>query len=322
MRHDHELLRALEALEQLPTPTFDLQGIPAVRESLQGTDPNVLEQRFRTARTDHQVESGDGTIFEVSVFTPSTNPVNPPCVLFVHGGGLIFCDRFNDLELALSWVEQTSAIVATVEYRLAPEHPAPAAVEDVFAAAMWAREYFGSVGCDTDRFLLVGSSAGAGLAAGATLMARDAGQPLPSALLLSYPMLDDRPTASNQTTWDVPGLWDVPSNRTAWEAVLGDQRGAPHVSPYVAPARATNFEGLPPVYLEVGSCDIFRAETVDFARNIWAAGGTADLHVYGGGFHCLDVIAPQSAIAAQVVGARTAWACRILTDGVGEVVDV
>ena len=161
--------------------------------------------------------------------------------------------------------------------------------------------------------MLVGGSAGGGLAAAVALLARDRGGPALAGQLLMCPMLDDRnDTPSARQMADLP-MWNRKANEVGWTALLGSARGGPDVSPYAAPARAEDLSGLPPTFIDVGSTDTFRDEDVDYAERIWLAGGVAELHVWPGGFHGFGGIAPNAGIPKAAVAARVDWLRRLLT---------
>jgi acetyl esterase/lipase len=143
-------------------------------------------------------------------------------------------------------------------------------------------------------------------------MARDRGGPALIGQMLGCPMLDDRNQTPSSFELDRQATWDRNSNLTAWGAVLGEARGSEGVSEYAAPARATDLSGLPPAYLDVGSVETFRDETIDYAARIWRAGGTAELHVWSGGYHGFELIAPDAAISVGARETRIAWLRRIL----------
>jgi acetyl esterase/lipase len=125
-------------------------------------------------------------------------------------------------------------------------------------------------------------------------------------------MIDDRnDTVSSQQIEGV-GVWDRTSNLTGWTALLGDRRGGDDVSIYAAPARATDLAGLPPAFIDVGSAEVFRDEAVAYAGAIWAAGGEAELHVWAGGFHGFNALAPGTDLAVAANRARDDWLARLL----------
>ena len=225
---------------------------------------------------------------------------------------MIIGDRFTGIDTILDWVELMDAVAVSVEYRLAPEHPDPALVDDCYAALVYTAEHADELGFDADRLIIAGASAGGGLTAGVTLLARDKGGPALAGQVIIYGMLDDRNETISSHQIDQIGVWDRGSNDTGWDALLGDRRKTDAVSIYAAPARATDLSNLPPAYLDCGSAEVFRDEDVAYASKIWASGGIAELHVWPGGFHGFDMMAPQAAISVAMRETRTAWVRRLL----------
>ena len=218
----------------------------------------------------------------------------------------------NRLGLPLDWAEELGLVVVSVEYRLAPEHPHPAPVEDCYAGLLWTAAHAEEIGGDPDRVILAGGSAGGGLAAALALLARDRRGPRPLGQLLMCPMLDDRNDTLSAHQMAGLGVWDRTANETGWNALLGEARGTDDVEPYAAPARATDLSGLPPAFIDVGSAETFRDEDVPYATRIWQAGGSAELHVWPGGFHGFDGLVPQAALSVDARGACLRWLRRLL----------
>ena len=309
---------ALE-LDALPTPISRAQGItPAdirgLRADLAAGSPtpedliggrDIVHEQFDIAGF-----GGDPIV--VSVFRRGDHARPGPGVLWIHGGGMIAGGRFSRLEECLGWVERHDAVLATVEYRLAPEHPHPVPFEDSYAALAWFAAHAGELGFDPERLLLAGGSAGGGIAAAVALGARDRGGPGILAQLLRCPMLDDRNDSDSARQFEGVGVWDRTSNETGWSSLLGQLHGTDEVPAYAAPARAESLGNLPPTFLDVGSAELFRDEVVDYARRIWAEGGRAELHVWTGGYHGFDLLAPASALAIEATRVREAWVDRIL----------
>ncbi|GAA4594463.1 alpha/beta hydrolase [Planotetraspora phitsanulokensis] len=235
-----------------------------------------------------------------------------PAVYHIHGGGMIMGDNRTGIELVLEMAQELRLAVVSVEYRLAPQHPHPAPVEDCYAGLVWTAEHAEEIGVDRDRIVVGGESAGGGLSAAVVLLARDRGGPVPAGQLLASPMLDDRNDTVSSRQMAGLGIWDRTSNDTGWTALLGERRGGPDVSPYAAPARAEDLSGLPPAFIDVGSAETFRDEDVAYATRIWQAGGQAELHVWPGGFHGFDMLVPQAAISQAARAARVDWLRRLL----------
>ena len=141
-------------------------------------------------------------------------------------------------------------------------------------------------------------------------MARDRGGPALTHQILIYPMLDDREITVSSKFEGV--IWDRTSNRTGWTAMLGEACGGPDVSPYAAPARATDLSGLPPAYLETGSSEVFRDETIDYAARLAQAGVPMELHSWVGGYHGFELTAPDAEISRACLAARTSYLRRAL----------
>ncbi|RDI34940.1 alpha/beta hydrolase [Lentzea flaviverrucosa] len=247
-------------------------------------------------------EDADGV--PVLVLRPSGS-TGPP-VLHVHGGGMVAGTRRSDLHVLAEWVSELGVTLVSPEYRLAPEHPHPAPVRDCYRTLTWmTRNGLASP-------VVAGTSAGGGLAAAVTLMARDLGGPDVRGQLLMCPMLDDRCETPSSHQFLDGTTWVRASNLTGWTALLGDARGGPDVSPYAAPARAAELAGLPPAYVDVGSVDVFRDEAVGYASRIWQAGGDAELHVWPGGCHGFDQLVPEAALSRRARATRMAWLRRTL----------
>ncbi len=165
----------------------------------------------------------DGMI-EASIFRPAESPPGPG-ILYLHGGGMVFGNRFGGVGAYLPLIASHGAVVVAIDYRLAPEHPAPTPVEDGYAALVWTASHAKELGIDPARMIVAGQSAGAGLAAGVALLARERGGPALAAQVLVSPMLDDRNDSVSAQQIDGIGVWDRTSNLTGWTALLGDRRG-------------------------------------------------------------------------------------------------
>lgn len=235
-----------------------------------------------------------------------------PGVYYIHGGGMVMGDRRTGTAEMASWVEQAGVTVVSVEYRLAPEHPHPAPIDDCYAGLCWMAEHAGELGIDPGRLIITGRSAGGGLAAGTALMARDCGGPALSHQILVCPMLDDRAITPSSHELDHEGVWDQNSNLTGWTALLGDARGGPDVPVYAAPARAQDLAGLPATFIDVGSVETFRDEDLDYAARLSRAGVPVELHLWPGGFHSFDHTAPQAALSQISNATRLAYVHRAI----------
>ncbi|WP_053738159.1 alpha/beta hydrolase [Nocardia sp. NRRL S-836] len=273
-----------------------------------------IAERRRTGRvvTDAELtRDGSVTFTEedadgVPVLVLRPNGFDGPPVLHLHGGGMVAGTRRSDLHVLAEWVSELGVTLVSPEYRLAPEHPHPAPVRDCYRTLTWMQR----VGFPPP--VVAGTSAGGGLAAAVTLMARDHGGPAVRGQLLMCPMLDDRCATPSSHQFLSGTTWVRASNLTGWTALLGDARGGPDVSPYAAPARATDLSGLPPTYVDVGSVDVFRDEAVDYAARIWRTGGDAELHVWPGGCHGFDQLVPDAVLSRRARAARMEWLRKVI----------
>lgn len=249
------------------------------------------------------------------VLRPARVPRIDRSLCFLHGGGMFAGNARTGIEAVLDWVETLGLTVFSVDYRLAPEHPHPAPVEDCYAAVSWVDAHREMLGIGTAPLILSGASAGGGLAAGVALLARERGGLRLSDLILMCPMLDDRARFPSSTELDGDGTWDQHCNRTGWEALLGDNAGGTEVPPSAAPGRAADLHGLPATFLDVGAVETFRDEVVDFGTRLAQAGVSVELHLWAGAFHGFDLIARDSAVAKAAHAARLDYLQRRLTHG-------
>jgi acetyl esterase/lipase len=310
-------LQVVLAARQMP-PGVDVETMKAMRVRPPEATVDDLLVGWDVTRQDRSIPGlGADPDITVSIFRKRTGGSGGPGIYFAHGGGMVLGDRFTGIDRILGWVEEFDAVAVSVEYRLAPEHADPAPVSDCYAGLLWTAAQAQELGFDPDRLIAVGLSAGGGLVAGATLMARDRGAPALAAQILICPMLDDRNQTISSRQIQGIGVWDRSSNQVGWDALLGERRGTDQVGVYSAPARATELPGglgnLPPTFLDCGSAEVFRDEVVAYASAIWAAGGVADLHVWAGGFHAFDGFAPTAVVSTAAITARTEFVRRILT---------
>ncbi|PZF22648.1 alpha/beta hydrolase [Curtobacterium sp. MCLR17_045] len=234
----------------------------------------------------------------------------------IHGGGMMFGHHLGNLDSYDEWLLVHDVVLVSPDYRLAPEHPDPYPVEDCYAGLVWAAEHADELGIDPERIVLVGQSAGAGLAAGTALLARDRRGPSVIGQVLVSPMLDDRDATLSARQFDGVGVADREMTRFGWDAYLGDRRGGEDVSVYAAPGRATDLAGLPPAYIDCGSTEVFRDETVAYASSLWAAGVQAELHVWPGAFHGSTSMMPDATLSKRAVRALREFTGRLLSPAV------
>ena len=290
--------RSKAVLDLIPAELGDMSDIPTARrarEKLTAAMFAVNPPIPGVAAEDHRVPGppGDPDV-TVRVYTPSGVAPPAPGLVWIHGGamvvGSVAMDDFRCKAVAL----ETACVVASVEYRLAPEHPHPAPVEDCYAGLKWFSDNSGRLGVDQGRIAIGGSSAGGGLAAALALLARDRGEVEIAFQQLIYPMLDDRNVTSSSHYIDHPKMWTRRSNIAAWSALLGKAAGLEGVSPYASPARAEDLSGLPPAFIIVGEFDMFLDENIEYAQRLTRAGVPTELHVFPGAFHGSERYLPDS----------------------------
>lgn len=283
------------AVGDIATRRVALEAMMAETAALQPTPADVTS-------TDFHAVAGDGTKVLLRWYVKDGSAPGS-AALYLHGGGMILGSvALYDAPIA-RYVSASGVPMLAVDYRLAPEHPDPTPVEDVYAGLRWLHDHAAELGVDPARIAVMGDSAGGGLAAGVTLLARDRGGPAVARQILVFPMLDDRTTRPDPEL--VPfATWNYEDNATGWSALLGDRAGGPDVSLYAAAARAADLSGLPPTYLEVGQLDIFRDEDLDYARRLGAAGVDVEFHLHPGVPHEFDTFAWDTDIARRAVADR------------------
>ncbi|WP_082964621.1 alpha/beta hydrolase [Mycobacterium sp. E796] len=224
----------------------------------------------------------------VRLHRPATKRHAGAALLWIHGGGYVIGTAAQDDSLCQRFVQRLGIPVAAVEYRLAPKHPYPAALEDCYDVLIWLSRL---PGIDPARIIVGGASAGGGLTAALALLARDRGEVSPLFQLLVYPMVDD---CSSDRVADNPRyrMWTPNTNRLGWQAYLGS------ADPQVAvPARHTNLSGVPPAWVGVGTLDPLHDEDVEYARRLVDAGVACEVDTIPGAFHGFDMVTPWAGVS-------------------------
>lgn len=300
----------LPLLELMPTRRFALENIPEVRQ--------VSERRFAfldaPVLTPEKVTiPGPRGDLDIYLYDPQPRRPGRGALLHVHGGGMIMGSARTMQHGPAAVAAATGTLVASVEYRLAPEHPFPAPQEDCLAALHWLAAAAEQWGFDPPKLGVIGESAGGGLAAAVALMARDQGGPALAAQFLTYPMLDHR-TGSPDCPYANPVtgefIWTREANQVGWAALQGDYQPDDHRKSWFSPALADDLAGLPPTWIGTGSLDLFLDENLDFARRLTAAGVPVELHSYPGAIHAFNAvpgIALTQAYARDLLGAIARW---------------
>jgi acetyl esterase/lipase len=304
-RIDPEVRAGLDQLLAIVGP----DGLSGIRDISQRRQKQAELKAMRAARPlPGQLEVRDHLVpgaterqpaIRLRSYVPSTVSRPAPCIFYVHGGGLVLGSVDEDDARAAGLAVETGCIVTSVDYRLAPEFPFPAALDDCYQALCWVVENR-ELGIDADRVALYGPSAGGALSAASALLARDDAGPHIALLMLMSPMLDDRMTEPSTVTNTGFGAWSREANRQTWAAYLGTTHGTDLVSPYAAPARGEALTNLPPTYLDVGDLDLFRDEVVNFAWRLMRSQVPVELHVYPGGIHGGEHLAPHAELSERI----------------------
>ena len=233
---------------------------------------------------------GPDTPIKVRIYRPraSTGPVG--CIFHIHGGGYVLGNVAEVEFLHRPLAAELDCVIVTVDYRLAPETSFPGNIEDCYAALAWTFTNAGEIGVDRSRIGVMGESAGGGLAAALALLTRDRSEYSLAFQHLIYPMLDDRTCVRDPHPHTGEFIWNPTSNHFGWSSLLGQEPGAAGISPYAAPARATDLAGLPPTFIGTAALDLFVDEDMDYASRLIRAGVPTELHVWPGAFHGFDLL--------------------------------
>jgi len=308
-RIDPELLPALseipKELANLNRDTVELvRTIWGAKKAKQSSPSSLqIDEQLVPTTNDNQPD------VRVYIYRKPTSQTQAGLV-WIHGGGYVVGSALD--ERAKGIAEQLDCTVISVDYRLAPEHPFPAAIEDCHAALLWVVEHADDLGIDANRIAIGGTSAGGGLSAGLALMNRDKGGPTLALQLLLSPMIDNlHDTPSGQIT-NHP-VWNRQTSLNAWQMYL-DDIPLSKVSPYAAASRAVDLTGLPPAYISVGTEDLFRDESALYAHRLIAAGVACEFSMYPGVFHGADGFIPTAQVNQRMVaGYRNALAQALTT---------
>jgi acetyl esterase/lipase len=217
-----------------------------------------------------------------------------PALLWVHGGGTVIGRPEQHNALCSRWAEELDLLVVGVDYRLAPEHPFPAPLEDCYTALCWMHEIADELGADRARIAVGGSSAGGLLAASLCQLARDRGGPPICFQLLEYPMLDDRTVLRPPVDRSRSFVWSPAASRFGWTSYLGTSPAELNDRRYSAPGRTPDLAGLPSAWIGVGDIDLLHDEAVAYAARLRSARVPCRLHIERGMYHGADVLRPKA----------------------------
>src|SRR6266700_4525201 len=307
MNFDQSLDPELRAgLAAMPAMDGLVEDVPSLRKMMLEMMTALPRTRLESVTIEDRYIPGPEGAPEVLVriYSPKARAEVLPGVLWIHGGGFIMGHPIMDDNLCQRFVEHVGCVVVSVDWRLAPENPFPAGVEDCYAALQWMVASAPELRIDIDRVAVAGASAGGGITAAVALLARDRGGPKLAFQMPLYGCLDDRHiTPSSQVITD-PRVWNRDISLKAWKLYLGDSQQG-EVSPYAAPTRAKDLSGLPPAYICIGEADLMRDENIEYAMRLMQAGVSTELHIYPGAFHGFDVMVPTAAISQRAASEYT-----------------
>ncbi|MDB5082010.1 MAG: hypothetical protein JWP00_3934 [Chloroflexi bacterium] len=300
-RVDPELLPILATLTEFNEFPADL---PAARRAQTAAMAAMSQvHAAHDVRVEERNLSGpEGTHeFMVRIYWPEPQPAAAlPALIWAHGGGFVVGHPTEHDNIALNFVRQADCVVISVDYRLAPENPFPAGIEDCYTALQWVAANASELGIDADRIAIGGYSAGGALAAGLALLARDRSGPK---LVFQMPLcacLDDRNITPSSYEITDGRVWSRAVSESAWNLYLpGVDRST--TSPYAAPARAADLAGLPPAYFGIGELDLMRDENIDYASRLLQAGVGVELHIFPGAFHGFELYSPDSLLGQRAL---------------------
>ncbi|MFJ9415869.1 alpha/beta hydrolase [Streptomyces sp. NPDC101227] len=265
-----EAFIALFPPADLTDPVAQRKSLAELAAAVPAPDTSGMEIEDRTLPGDPEVA--------VRIYRPHQAQ---GAVIWLHGGGFVMGDVDTEHPWAARIAALSGAVVISVGYRLAPEHPFPAALDDAYAVLTWTAEHAAELGTGPERIAIGGHSAGGGLAAAVALRARDQQGPSIRCQLLNQPGLDDR-----QETWSARNFTRTPwMNRDKVTASWRHYLGATPATPYAAPARAADLSGLPPAYIGTAELCPNRDEDIAYALRLLQAGVSVELHQWPGTFH-------------------------------------
>ena len=282
--------------KKVPTVTFKIWNIKLIRLFIRLLNPKPsLPDSIET-----KVLVING--IELRIHSPKNCAISG-ALLWIHGGGLIIGAPNQDDGRCAEFAEKLNITVIAVKYRLAPEHPYPAAIEDCFAAWSAIQTHHEELRINPQSVVIGGASAGGGLAASLALRIRDECTQHPIGQLLVYPMLDDRTTQDTQINPKEHLVWNNQSNTTGWEAYLGGALGKETIPPYAAAARHDNLENLPPAWIGVGTLDLFHDEDLAYAERLKTNGVSTTIKIVEGGYHGFDTLDEQAHVSKDFISA-------------------
>ncbi|QLC90771.1 alpha/beta hydrolase [Priestia megaterium] len=296
-RVNPELLPGLEIFPELDLHPENLQ---ASREGIaQMRTPTVVDESL--SLTDEVIIGPDDNPLTLRIYRPKSINESLPVLLWIHGGGYILGSIDDDDDTCMRFVKEANCVVISVDYRLAPEHPYPAPIEDCYAALKWIADNAEPLNIDPNRIGVAGASAGGGLTAALTLLARDRQYPSICFQMPLYPMIDDGNNTPSTNEIKEGLVWNQKTNEAGWKMYLGELYKSDNIPAYAAPARAEDYCNLPYTYTCVGQLDPFRSETLTYVSKLAEAGVDVEFHLYPGAYHWFEQLNPNDKVSIHAV---------------------
>lgn len=286
---DPELRSVLEVFSGFDVNGDTLATLRALPQADPLSSPPYQEYFVHNEREDFQIR--------VLVITPERPQSNYPGLLYMHGGGFVFGSPETTLPTIQKLAADTGRIIVLPQYRLAPEFPFPAALNDNLLALKWMHQNAGKLALDRTDIAVGGDSAGGGHAAVLAASVRDRDDIIISRLFMIYPMLDDR-TGAVGSRENITGefVWTAENNRFGWASYLGTES---NLTNGCVPARLKNLKGFPPTFIATGSLDLFMEENIRFMERLQAAGVDAGIYMAEGAYHGFNVIVPDAQVSKE-----------------------
>lgn len=243
------------------------------------------------------IDREDGSKLRVCIYLPKTKYKNAIGLLWLHGGGYAMGAPEQDIVFIKEFMKKTNCVVISPDYTLSVEKPYPAAIDDCYLALKWLKNNASELGVNSSKLFVGGDSAGGGLTAALSILARDKGEVSIAFQMPLYPMLDPRQTESSKSN-NAP-VWNTKSNINAWKIYLGDLYGKDNIPKYASPAYETDYTNLPPTLTYVGDIEPFLDETINYAENLKKAGVPIQFKIFKGCFHGFDIVAGKTKIGKE-----------------------
>jgi acetyl esterase/lipase len=280
------------ALRQFAAARTDISAtvLGVVRDSL---NQRRAESSREVNAVGVEIENREAHSVPVRIYRGGAAPA--PAVIYCHSGAFVLGNLDTDHRQCVEFARRGICTVISVDYRLAPEHPYPAALDDAAAMLAWVADNGANLGVDTKRLAVAGSSAGAAIAALLAQRAASGSAPPIVFQLLHQPVLDDRPTPSKDEFDATPGF-DGPAVTQMWQHYFGGES----LSVDAVPARADELAGAASAFISCSELDPLRDEAVDYALRLMWAGISTELHVFPGTCHGFDSLLPEWEISQQL----------------------